>query len=323
MVEIVVADLGGTHARFGIAVLAPNKTTELTNIITMKCAEHASLQTAWESYGRELGRDLPRDAALAIAAPITGDLIKFTNNPWIVRPALIAEKLSVERHVLLNDFAAVAYAVAAVGSDELAYIAGPDTPLTDYGVISVIGPGTGLGVACLLRTNGHAHVMATEGGHGDFAPLDAIEDRILQSMRAKHGRVSVERIVAGPGLRSIYEVLAEMEGQSVPPGDDTALWTMALEGKDSIAAAALDRFLMSLGSVAGDIALTHGPGAVVLAGGLGKRLAAHIPKSGFADRFVSKGRYRGLMESLPVKLITHPEPGLLGAATAFAVTHGL
>ena len=323
MVEIVVADLGGTHARFAIAVIEPNKTAELTNIITMKCAEHASLQTAWESYGRELGRDLPRDAALAIAAPVTGDLIKFTNNPWIVRPALIAEKLNVDRHLLLNDFAAVAHAVGAVDIGELAYIAGPDIPIADNGVISVIGPGTGLGVACLLRSNGQSHVMATEGGHSDFAPLDAIEDRILQSMRAKHGRVSVERIVAGPGLRSIYEVLAEMEGQSVPAGDDKALWTLAMEGQDSIAAAALDRFLMSLGSVAGDIALTHGPGAVVLAGGLGKRLAAHIPKSGFADRFVSKGRYRGLMESLPVKLITHPEPGLLGAATAFAAAHKL
>jgi glucokinase len=323
MAEIVVADLGGTHARFAIAVIEPNKTTELTNIVTMKCAEHASLQTAWEAYGRELGRDLPRDAALAIAAPVTGDLIKFTNNPWIVRPALIAEKLNVDRHLLLNDFAAVAHAVGAVDIDQLAYIAGPDIPIADNGVISVIGPGTGLGVACLLRSKGQSHVMATEGGHSDFAPLDAIEDRILQSMRAKHGRVSVERIVAGPGLRSIYEVLAEMEGQSVPAGDDKALWTLAMEGQDSIAAAALDRFLMSLGSVAGDIALTHGPGAVVLAGGLGKRLAAHIPKSGFADRFVSKGRYRGLMESLPVKLITHPEPGLLGAATAFAAAHKL
>jgi glucokinase len=115
-----------------------------------------------------------------------------------------------------------------------------------------------------------------------------------------------------------------MEGRAVPHGDDKALWrlaltgTMALTGGDSIAAAALDRFCLALGSVAGDIALTHGPGSVVLAGGLGQRLAEHLPSSGFASRFVSKGRYRSLMEGVPVKLIQHPEPGLLGAAAAYA-----
>ncbi len=148
--------------------------------------------------------------------------------------------------------------------------------------------------------------------------LDAIDDRILAHLRAKYTRVSVERVVAGPGLRGIWEVLAGMEGRDVPRVEDKALWTMALEGSDSIAAAALERFCMVLGSVAGDIALTHGPGPVVLAGGLGQRLASHLPTSGFAERFVSKGRYRSLMEALPVKLIKHPEPGLFGAAAAYA-----
>lgn len=107
----------------------------------------------------------------------------------------------------------------------------------------------------------------------------------------------------------------------MPLGNDKALWSMALAGENSIAIATLDRFLQALGAVAGDISLTHGPGPVVLAGGLGLRLAKHINKSGFADRFVSKGRYRALMESLPVKLITHPEPGLLGAAAAFTIEY--
>jgi glucokinase len=321
MSEIVVADIGGTHARFAIASIEGVKVVDLSNIITMKCADHASLQIAWEAYGRELNRTLPRSAAIALAAPIKGDLIKLTNNPWIVRPALISDMLRVDRHILLNDFAAVAYAIGAVDEDELSYVAGPNIPLPAEGSISVIGPGTGLGVALLLRSSGKSCILATEGGHSDFAAVDEIEDRILQSLRKKHGRVSVERVVSGPGLRSIYEVLAEMEGQPVSPGDDNDLWARALEGRDSISSAALDRFLMALGSASGDFALTHGPGSVVLAGGLGQRLAAHLPQSGFADRFASKGRYRSLMESLPVKLITHPEPGLLGAAAAFAMKY--
>lgn len=321
MDEIVVADIGGTHARFAIAGLENGKILSLSSPVTLATAEHPSFQIAWEVFGDRLGRPLPRAAAIAIAAPIRTDFIKLTNNPWIVRPSQIPKKLGVDRHILINDFAAVAHAVALVDDDQLMHIAGPEVPLPHTGVISVIGPGTGLGVAVMVRNDGQSQVLATEAGRCDFAPVDAVEDRILQTLRAKHGRVSVERVVSGPGLRTIFEVLSEMENRAMPAGDDKALWSMALDGRDSIATAALDRFFMALGSVAGDIALTHGPGAVVLAGGLGLRLAEHIPHSGFADRFVSKGRYRGLMESLSVKLITHPEPGLLGAASAFTTKH--
>ncbi len=318
--EVVVADIGGTHARFALAEIADARVVALSDPVKMATADHGSLQIAWQAFGKTIGRPLPRAAAIALAAPIRGDLIKLTNNPWIVRPALIGEKLGVDSHVLINDFEAIGYAVDGVGENMLQPIGGPAGPLADTGAISIIGPGTGLGVAALLRAPGHSHVIATEGGHTDFAPLDAIDDRLLAHLRAKHVRVSVERVVAGPGLRAIWEVLAAMEGRDVPRGDDKQLWTMALAGEDSIAAAALDRFCMALGSVAGDIALTHGPGAVVIAGGLGQRLADHLPRSGFLDRFVSKGRYRTLMESLPVRIITHPEPGLFGAAVAYVQT---
>ncbi len=321
MNEIVVADIGGTHARFAIAEIEEGRILSLSSPVTLATADHASFQIAWEVFGEHLGRPLPRAAAIAMAAPIRSDLIKLTNNPWIVRPSQIPNKLGVDRHILINDFAAVAHAVALVEADQLFHITGPDLPLTSTGVISVIGPGTGLGVAALVYNDHQMQVLATEGGHADFSPLDAVEDRILQTLRTQYGRVAVERVVSGPGLRAIFGVLSEMEGRAIPPGDDKALWSMALAGQNSIATAALDRFFQTLGSIAGDIALTHGPGPVVLAGGLGLRLVDHIANSGFADRFVSKGRYRGLMESLPVKMITHPEPGLLGAAAAFAIEY--
>ncbi|MEH6660243.1 MAG: glucokinase [Parasphingorhabdus sp.] len=322
MTEIVVADIGGTHARFAIAEIENGQIASLSPPITLATADHPSFQIAWEIFGETLGRPLPRAAAIAVAAPINDELINLTNNPWIIRPPQIREKLAVDRYTLVNDFAAVAHAVALVGPDEFMHIAGPEVALPQSGVISVIGPGTGLGVAALVCTDGKHQVLATEAGHCDFAPRDAVEDRILQTLRAVHGRVSVERIVSGPGLRAIFEVLSEMENRPMPAGDDKLLWKLALEGHDSIAIAALDRFFLALGSVAGDIALAHGASAIVLAGGLGLRLTDHVAASGFADRFTSKGRYRGLMESLPVKLITHPEPGLLGAAAAFIQEYG-
>jgi len=319
--RIVTADIGGTHARFAIAEVADGKVASLGEPTKMACADHASFQTAWEAYGEAIGEKLPRAASIALAAPIAGDLIKLSNNPWVIRPALVNSKLGLDTHLLLNDFAAVAHAVDAVGPEHLAHVAGPEAPLPEDGIVSVIGPGTGLGVAILARIGGRGHVFATEGGHSDFAPLDRIEDKLLERLRGDHTRVSVERVVAGPGIRPILETIAEIEGRPMPQGDDKALWTMALAGENSLAEAALDRFCQCLGAVAGDIALTHGPGPVVLAGGLGLRLAKILPQSGFAERFAAKGRYRKLMEQQPVSIITHPEPGLFGAAAAFAKEH--
>ena len=316
--KIVTADIGGTHARFAIAEVEGGKVVSLGEATKMRAADHASLQIAWEAYGETLDEPLPPYGAIAIAAPIRSDAIKFTNNPWIVRPALMNERLKLEHRVLVNDFEAVAHAVAAVDDNQLMHITGPEGPLPQEGVISVVGPGTGLGVALLYREKGRVHVLPTEGGHSDFAPLDEVEERVLTHLRKKHNRVSVERVVAGGGLRAIWDVLAELEGSDVPKGDDKTLWSIALEGRDSIAEAALDRFCLCLGAVVGDIALTHGPGPVVLAGGLGARLAQFLPRSGFAERFAAKGRFQSLMERQPVKLITHPEPGLFGAAAAFA-----
>lgn len=316
--EIVAVDIGGTHARFAIAEVAAGRVVSLSEPVTLKTAEHASFQTAWEDFAAQSGRSLPRGAGIAIACPVEGEVLKLTNNPWIIRPAMICEKMAVERFTLVNDFNAVGHAVAQLDADHFTHLCGPDTPLPMSGTISVVGPGTGLGVAHLLRVAGDYHVCPTEGGHIDFAPLDALEDAILTRLRGRYRRVSVERVVAGPGLREIYEALAAIEGKAVQSLDDAALWTLAQSGQDSLATAALDRFCMTLGSVAGDIALAQGASAVVIAGGLGLRIAATLSTSGFAGRFTAKGRFEAKMAAIPVKLITHPQPGLFGAAAAFA-----
>lgn len=320
--QIVSVDIGGTHARFALAEIEGGRVTALGEAVTMPTAEHASFQTAWEAFGAQIAQPMPKAVAIAIAAPVVGDIIKFTNNPWIIRPGLVPEKLGVDHWVLVNDFEAVGHAVAQAEANHFTHLCGPDAPLPAEGTISIIGPGTGLGVAHIWREQGDYHVVATEGGHIDFAPLDGIEDAVLTRLRNRYRRVSAERVVSGPGLVDIYETLAGIEGRPVVPLEDKALWALGTSGKDSLAAAAVDRFCLSLGSVAGDIALAQGGKGVVIAGGLGLRIRETLLRSGFAERFRAKGRFEALMASIPVKLITHPQPGLFGAAAAFAKDHG-
>jgi glucokinase len=314
--ELVVADIGGTHCRFAIATQGREGRIALTHAAKLKVAEHASLQSAFETYRAGLGRPVPDHAAIAVAAPVDGELLKLTNNPWVIRPAHVAERLGLEGALLVNDFAAVAHAVAVLGPDGFAHVAGPEAAPGGENVISVIGPGTGLGVAVMVRGN-PPRVIPTEGGHIDFAPLDSLEDKMLQQLRDRFRRVSVERVVAGPGLANILAALAAIEGRAVPHRDDSELWRAALEEKDALAEAAFDRWCLALGSVAGDLALAQGADAVVLAGGMLPRVQHLLGASGFHARFMAKGRFEARMATIPIRRVTHPEPGLMGAAAAW------
>lgn len=321
MREIVAVDIGGTHARFAIASIENGKVVELGEAVTLKCAEHASLALAWEAFGRSLDRPMPKEAGIAVACPVTGEILKMTNNPWIIHPSQLAQRLHLENFVLVNDFGAVAHAVAQVDPSYMQHLCGPDIDLPPQGAITIVGPGTGLGAACLLRRGSKYFVMETEGGHLDYPPLDDVEDQILKALRQRFRRVSAERIVSGPGLTNLYEVIAEQQGLPITLRDNKTLWQNAIEGSDTIAAAALERFCLSLGAISGDLALAHGAKGVVIAGGLGLRLAGILGESGFAERFVAKGRFEAIMSEMPVKIITHPQPGLFGAAAAYAEAH--
>jgi glucokinase len=319
--RIVAADIGGTHARFALAEIDGGRVISLDDPVKLQTSEHASFQTAWEEFGRRKGIELPGELAIAFAGPVGGEVLKLTNNPWVIRPALMKERLGVDRFTIVNDFGAVAFAVATLPDEHFNRICGPDRPLPQEGVISVVGPGTGLGVAALLRKIDGYDVIETEGGHVDFAPLDKIEDQILTELRRSFRRVSVERIASGRGLWNLYEALGAIEGRPLTFHDEKELWEAVASGGDSLANASLDRLCLTLGAVAGDMALAQGAVAVVIGGGVGLRLADHLPRSGFRDRFIAKGRFERRMDDMPVKLITYPEPGLFGAAAAFAREH--
>lgn len=322
MTRIVASDIGGTHARFAIATIENGQVAEFGDPVTLKTNAHASFETALDEFARLTGDDLPLALAVAFAGPIDGDILKLTNNPWVIRTEQLRQRFGADRVTIVNDFGAVAHAAAVLDDAGLRHICGPEKASPTTGATTIVGPGTGLGVAVLLRpAGGGYHVVETEGGHVDFAPLDALEDRILAYLRKSFRRVSVERMVSGRGLTNIYEALGAIEDRPLTLHDEKQLWDAALTGSDSLAAAALDRFCLAFGAVTGDLALAHGASAVILAGGVGLKLADHLPRSGFRDRFIAKGRFERRMAAIPVKLIIHPQPGLLGAAAAFAREH--
>jgi glucokinase len=315
--DLIVADIGGTHVRFALARVAAGRVLSLGAATTWRVSDHASLPDAWRAFSALIGGKPPRAAAFAVACPVRGEILKFTNNPWTVRPAELAGQIGVEELIFINDFGAVGHAVAQAGAGDLTHIAGPKRPLPRPGIISIIGPGTGLGVAQLLLEAESYRVVETEGGHVDFAPQDAFEDDLLRRMRQQFSHVSIERLVSGPGLAQIRAALPGAQDAPVFT-EDRDLWAAAISGADCFARAALERFCLCLGAIAGDVALTQGANAIVLAGGLSPRIAALLPATGFAQRLIAKGRYAEIMADLPVWLIAHPQPGLFGAAAAFA-----
>jgi glucokinase len=313
--ELVAADIGGTHARFALAQIEDGGVVQLGEAMTLKTADYAGLVEAWQAFAHDLGRPLPGAAALAFAYPVDNDLPQLTNMPWTIDRRTIPQALGIVQHLVLNDFCAIGHAIAKLGPSHFVHIAGPDIALPERGVISIVGPGTGLGVGLVIRRDGQYQVIASEGGNMDFSPHDDLDDRLMAALRRRYCHVSAERLVSGPGLMDIYAVIANAPA---PFADDRDLWQAALEGNDPTASAALERFCLCFGSFAGNIALAHGANALVLAGGLGLRLREHLPASGFAERLAAKGEYRSIMQQLPVKLIVHAEPGLYGAAAAFA-----
>ncbi|MEE4206260.1 MAG: glucokinase [Erythrobacter sp.] len=316
MREIAVADIGGTNARFARARVNADGGVTLAEPVVLATGDFPDLPSAWRAFcEREPGFE-PAGAAFALAGPVGAGPFKLTNAEWRFDPDTLPGELGVENVTLLNDFAAIAHAVAGLGREHLAHLAGPDERLLTEGTVTVIGPGTGLGIAHFRRHAGTTLVQATEGAHIDFAPVSPLDDAILADLRRRFGRVSVERVISGAGILAIHSAMAERDGLTPTPTDQLAIWKAGMAGEDPLAERAVAHFVATLGRIAGDYALAHGAGAVVIAGGLGQRLRRHLCEPAFHEAFIAKGRYVELMRAIPVSLVTHAQPGLLGAALA-------
>lgn len=316
----LIADVGGTNARFALTDLSA-PTPQLLQAQTLRNADYASLQHAAEHYLAQV-QGQPRRAAIAVACPVDTDEIRLTNRAWSFSRRELQQRLGLDELRMLNDFGAVAWAVPALQTDELVCLHGNATASL-LGPVTVLGPGTGLGVALLVGSQQRGwQVVETEGGHVSFAPLGVEEHRIARWLTARFGRASTERLLSGDGLSHIDAALrGEDHGAPEERPHDAlrapeAIVAAALEGHDLAARRALARFCAVLGSVAGDAALIHGARTVMIAGGIAPRFVPFLRSSAFRERFLAKGRFAAYLESVAIHLVTHPHPGLLGAAMA-------
>ena len=316
----MVADIGGTNARFALTDLN-TPTPALLHQQSLRNGEFASLQHAAEHYLGGVHMH-PARAAIAVASPVGSDEIRLTNRAWSFSRRELQCSLGLAALDVINDFGAVAWAVPGLGDSDVETLYGPtDAPLR--GPVSVLGPGTGLGVATLVEDGrGGWRVVETEGGHVSFAPLGEEEHMIARWMTARFGRVSNERVLCGSGLAHIDGALAAGDDLSAALDqraqfrDPAAIVAAALDGHDLVARRTLARFCAVLGSVAGDAALIHGARTVMIAGGIVPRFIPFLRSSAFRERFLAKGRFAAHLESVTIRVITHPAPGLLGAAMA-------
>jgi len=324
--SLLIGDLGGTSARFA---LADPQQGLLHDIHQLPCADYASAADAIAEYLAQVRLSVPTALCLAVAGPIsktTGNnpsgqagasAVQMTNSQWHLDAAALGERLGTDQVRLVNDFEAVAYALPGLGAaDRRAVGVFNEVPVMggDY-TLAVLGPGTGLGIAGLLRRDGVIHPVAGEGGHRGFAPESARQLEVLERLRERFERVSAERILSGPGLVNLYRALQPAQGETLGDADAAVIFSRAQAAQDRTAVEAVALFFEILGQLAGDVALEFGANdGVYIAGGIAPRYPKLLEASGFRAAFERKGRYRDLLRKVPTWLITHPYPGLAGAA---------
>ncbi len=312
----LVGDIGGTNARF--ALVDEVGTTRLLQPRTYHNADFPSAQAVISTYLHDVGAaKAPAFGVFSVAGPIKDGKIHFTNLDWTLSETGLQRDVGFRAARLVNDFAAQTLGAPRVAPEGLRSLGGPVEGMA-RSALAVVGPGTGFGVGALARNGASEMVMATEGGHVGFAPTDEVEVQVWRWLAGRHGRVSVERILSGPGLYELYLALGEIQGTAAPLGDEREVQAAADQG-DALASTTVDRFCAILGSTAGDFALGMGArGGVFITGGVAVRLADHLAAGAFRDRFEAKGRFVDYMRAIPTQLILEPYAALMGAASLLA-----
>lgn len=321
--RVLVGDIGGTKTALGLAQTQRDH-VELDGLRRYASAEFASLDEIVRSYLQDTGVSC-RFAAFAIAGPVRDRRSQATNLPWALDADAMEQSLGFSGVALLNDLEAMAWGLAALGPGDLAEIHPGDA---SGGNACVVAAGTGLGEAGLFWDGLRHHPFATEGGHADFAPADAVECALLTFLQRRFGRVSWERVVSGPGIRSLYEFLLDRQGGASPQwledafvtGDPAAaIAEAAAAGRCPLCVETMDLFFRLYGREAGNMALKHmALGGVFLGGGIAPKNLELLRRSAFLAGFFDKGRLEPLMRAMPVRVIIQSGTPLLGAARFLA-----
>ena len=311
----LVADIGGTNSRFALAGLDQGGAILTAFRQDMVNADHASLEACVTAYLDALGAaPRPTMAAFGVASPVAGDLVRLTNRDWSFSTQALKARFGWSRFRVVNDFAAIGYALAGLGPEDWRPLAGVAWPTALPAVVSLVGPGTGFGVGAVVRGTSETLVLATEGGHASYSPVDGLEIELLAALLRRFPRVSNERLLSGPGLENLYAALGEVRGRSVATPAAPQILARALSGADPLSVECVERFCLILGGAMGDVALVHGAQAVAIGGGIAPRMLGFLDTALVRARFEAKGRAQKVLQAVPIALIAHPEPGLLGAA---------
>lgn len=307
----LIADIGGTNARF--ALLDDHQRRDE---LVLACADYPDIVAAVEHYLATVGAPRPAEAAMAIAGPITGDIVRMTNHVWQFSASQTRQRLGLRRLIILNDFTALAMSLRHLPPESIEQIGGgravPGHP------IAVLGPGTGLGVSGLIPSGIHWIPLQGEGGHVTLSVMNEREIAMLGQLHRRFSHVSAERVLSGPGLVNIYEALCVIEGvvpQTLTPPDVTR---RAREASCRLCLEAVNILCSLLGTMAGNLVLTLGAlGGAYIGGGIVPSLGRLFTSSPFRDRFEDKGRYQDYLARVPTYIIRAELPALIGLHLAF------
>jgi len=315
----LVADIGGTNARFGLSDPA---TGHVTDEQVLACAEFPDPAAAARHYLGQVGQRGVREAAMAVATPVLGDHLHFTNSPWSFSIEATRNALGLARLEIINDFTALALALPLLGPGETRQV-GPGRAVPDA-PIALIGAGTGLGVSGLLPSPAGWVAVTGEGGHTAFSPVGERERALLGKLWERFDHVSTERVIQGAGIALLHETLSALDGAPPRPLAPEDITREALAGTDARCVETIEMFCGILGTAAANLAVTLGArGGVYIGGGIVPALGAAFDRSPFRARFEAKGRYRDYMSAIPTLVITARNPALRGVAQVLSARHPL
>lgn len=317
---ILVGDVGGTKTRLALCEAASEGGATAREEVFASAGFDSLEEILQRFLGRAPSRPL-RAACFAVAGPVIEGCAKITNLPWELDERRLRELLRVEVR-LINDLEAAAHGLPAIGPAEVEVL---QSGVRRRANVALIAAGTGLGEAILIRAGDRDWVIATEGGHADFAPRSDLEMALLNYLRAAFGHVSYERLLSGPGLHNIYRFLrdtghvpeAPWVGERLARADDpsAAISEIALAGQDRLCAATLELFVSIYGAEAGNLALKAlALGGVFVGGGIAPKILPRLRNGSFVRAFSDKGRMSGLLRSIEVSVILNPRLALIGAA---------
>lgn len=306
---VLVGDIGGTNARFGIVPEAGAQPRLLVHLETAAYPDPSAAIRA--ALSRESG-PRPRSAILAVAARVDGPEVRLTNASWVIAGERIGEDFGLSRAVVVNDYVPVAAGAASIAPDALTVI-GPRLD-TAAGTRLVLGPGTGFGAAALVPYADRLAIVSTEAGHTDLGPADDDDLAVWPALQRVEGRVTVETLLSGPGLARLHAALRQVRtGRSEAPADPALVTELGLNETDPDAVEALSLFAKLLGRVCGDLALTFlATGGVYIGGGIAPRIVPVLERGGFRKAFEAKAPFAGQMREIATSVIALKDPALTG-----------